>query len=563
MHDDASGVEAGDLELARAVTPRPIEAIAEQLGLGPEMLECYGRDKAKLRLGALPPAERRGKLILVTSTTPTRAGTGKTVTAIGLGQGLGKVGVSHAVCLREPSLGPVFGLKGGATGGGRAQLLPMEEINLHFTGDLHAVTSAHNLLSALIDNRLHFEHRGTDRMPEIHWPRALDVCDRQLRNCEIGLGAPADGFAHRAEFLITAASEVMAVLALARNLPDLKRRLAAMVVGYDHEGRVLRSVDFEADGAMAVLLERALWPNLVQTLEHTPALVHAGPFANIAHGCSSVVATRLALGRADYVVSEAGFGADLGAEKFMHIKCRQAGLWPSAAVVVASCPSLRRHGDADLRRLSEPDLPALRRGLDNLRAHLDIVARFGVPAVVAINERAGDSAAEHDAIAAACAERGVTAVLCQAHGRGGEGGVALAQAVIGVCEGHRESEPRYLYGLGDCLRTKIERVASEVYGADGVDYAPGAERALERIERLGFGELPICVAKTQLSISDDPRLRGVPRGFRLQVGDAQVSAGAGFVVVFTGNTVRMPGLPRHPAAHGIGFDTEGRIRGLR
>jgi len=553
-----------DLEIAERATPRPLAEIAEQLGLGADDVEPRGDHLGKLRartLATLATREPRGKLILVTAITATKKGAGKTVTAIGLGQAFGRLGLRHAVCLRQPSLGPTLGIKGGAAGGGHAQLVPMQDVNLHFTGDFHAVTTAHNLLAALVDNHAHFgDALGIDPA-RIVWPRVLDLCDRQLRHVQLGLGGSAHGFPHEGRFDITAASEVMAVLALARDGADLEARLRHMVVAYDRAGSPVRAGQLPGLRALPVLLRDALRPNLVQTLAGTPVLVHAGPFANIAHGCSSVIATRLALSRADYVITEAGFSADLGGEKFVHLKCRQAGLRPALAVLVVTLAALRRHGgvpDADVGR---PDAEAVRRGLPQLRVHVENLGKLGLPVLVARNAFPSDAADELAALRAECDALSVPFADCEAYARGVDGALELAAQVRAAADASR-AEPRFLYDLTTPLRDKLERIATEIYRADGVELDPAAQAELDYLEAHGFGALPVCVAKTQHSLSDDEHLVGVPRGHRLRVRELSVSAGAGFVVARAGAITRMPGMPREPGAHRIHLDEQGRTRGL-
>jgi formate--tetrahydrofolate ligase len=554
---------AGNLEVAQQVALDPIESVADRAGIPRDALLPYGRHIAKVDPVFLRSLEGRpeGRLVLVTATTPTPAGEGKTTTTVGLVQALQRRGRRAMVCVREPSLGPAFGVKGGATGGGWSQVLPMESINLHFTGDLHAVTSAHNLLAAVVDNHLH--HGGEPALDPraVRWRRVMDMNDRALRNIVAGLGGKADGVPRETGFDITAASEVMAILALSRDLADLKARLARIVVGLGPDGTEVTAADLKAAGAMAVLLRDALSPNLVQTVEHGPAFVHAGPFGNIAHGTSSVLATRAALRLADIVVTEAGFASDLGAEKFFDIVCRQAGLAPAATVLVTTVRSLKWQGGVGKDDLSRPDLDALRRGLPNLEAHLDILKAFGVPVVVAVNRFESDAPEELDVVARAAADGGATVALSDVYARGGAGGLDLADRVLDALSGPAPT-PRTLYPLDRPLREKVETVARTVYGADGVDWDEAAARDLQALESRGHGGLPICMAKTQMSLSDRPDLRGRPRGFRIRVREARVSAGAGFVVVVCGPMMLMPGLPRHPAAERIDLDDEGRITGL-
>lgn len=552
-----------DIAIAQAAALRPIEEIGSMLGLGPADLELYGRYKAKIASHVWERVKDRpdGKLILVTAINPTPAGEGKTTVTVGLGQAMARLGHKAMIALREPSLGPAFGLKGGAAGGGYAQVVPMEEINLHFTGDFHAVTAANNLLAAMVDNHIQ-QGNGLGIDPRrITFHRVLDVNDRALRQVVIGLGGTSHGVPRQEEFSITPASEVMAVLCLSRDLMDLKHRCGEIVVGYTYEGRPVRARELGAQGAMAVLLKEAIKPNLVQTLEGTPALIHGGPFANIAHGCSSLAATRLGLKLADYTITEAGFGADLGAEKFIDIKCRMGGLRPAAVVLVATIRSLKMHGGQPLDRLAEENLDALRVGGANLHRHLcNITERFGLPCVVAINRFPADTPAEIETLQALAAEDGVRAVVTEVHARGGAGGVDLAREVAALAE--RPNQFRFVYEVEDPLSVKIEKVAKQVYGASGVDYTRGAARMLKQLERDGFGTAPVCIAKTQYSFSDNARLLGAPVGWRLTVRELRPAAGAGFVVAITGDIMTMPGLPSHPAAEQIDIDEAGKITGL-
>jgi formate--tetrahydrofolate ligase len=543
--------------------PRPIAEVATALGLAEAEWVPYGRHKAKVLLRALEArrGEPDGRLVLVTGMTPTPPGDGKTTMTIGLGQALGKAGRRAVVALREPSIGPTLGLKGGGTGGGRAQVVPMDEINLHFTGDFHAVAAAHNLLAAVLDSHLHHGNDlGLDPR-QVLWKRALDVNDRALRRIVVGLGGPSEGVPREAGFLITAASEIMAALCLAEDLADLRARLGRIIVGFTTGGHAVPADALGVTGAMTALLRDAIHPNLVQTLEGTPALVHGGPFANIAHGCNSLVATRLGLKLGEICLTEAGFGTDLGAEKFFDIKCRLAGLRPDAAVLVASARALKYHGGVPLAALDREDVAALRRGLDNLTAHMEVLGRFGVPAVVGLNRYPSDAEAEYREALEHCAALGVPAAVADVHAKGGDGGHDLARALLAVLDA-TPSRFAPLYPLDLPLRAKIERLATQVYGADRVVCTPRAERALAQAEALGYGGLPVCVAKTQRSLSDDPRLLGRPRGFRITVSDAYVSAGAGFVVALTGDITTMPGLPRRPNALGVDVTPDGTITGL-
>jgi formate--tetrahydrofolate ligase len=565
-----------DAAIAQATKLAHIHVIGERLGLSPDELEPYGRHKAKISLDVVDQRRRerpRGKLVLVTAMTATRFGDGKTVTSISLAQGLGKLGVSHCLALREPSLGPTFGIKGGAAGGGLSQVLPMEDINMHFTGDIHAVTSANNLLAAVVDNhafhqedeirRGKAESKPSDIDPErITWRRVLDICDRQLRSCQIGLGKKSDGFPHTTGFDITAASEVMAVLALAKDRADLRSRLERMVVGWRRDGRPVRAGQLDCIGALEVLLYDALAPNLVQTIEGTPALIHCGPFANIAHGCNSVIATELAMHSAEWTVTEAGFAADLGAEKFLDIKCRQLGTFPAAAVLVVTCRALKLHGGVALEQLGKENIAALTEGFANVRTHLDnLRGVYGIPVVVAINRFGFDTNAELEAVANLVEAEGARWAISEGFGRGGEGARALAEAVVAAgVEGNRPLKPAYELGLS--LRDKVDTIARRIYRADGVDWSPEAEADLANIVAHGGDMLPVCVAKTQHSLSDNPELRGAPTGWRLRVGGLRLSGGAGFVVVRTGDLMLMPGMPKQSAVQQIGLDDKGNIVGL-
>jgi len=553
-----------DIEIAHETRLLPITEVAGKLGVSPEDLELYGPYKAKFtepflrRIENLPD----GKLILVTAISPTPAGEGKTTTTVGLGQALSKLGKRAIVALREPSLGPVFGVKGGAAGGGYSQVLPMEDINLHFTGDLHAVTAANNLLCALIDNHIHQGNELGIDPRRILFQRVTDTNDRALRNIVIGLGGKTDGVPREDHFSITVASEVMAILCLATSISDLKRRLGEMLVAYDKDGGPILARQLGAVGAMAALLRDALKPNLVQTTENTPALIHGGPFANIAHGCNSIRATKTALKLGEYVVTEAGFGADLGAEKFFDIKCRAAGLAPSAAVLVATVRALKYNGGQPKEELKNENLDALTRGICNLEAHIENLQKFGLPVVVAINRFDSDTEAELDFVRRVCAAKGAEAAISEVYSRGGEGGLELARAVLRACEKPSNFKP--LYELDLPLTEKIKTLATQIYGADGVEYEPAAKASIAAIEALGerYAELPICMAKTQYSLSDDPALLGRPHGFKLHVRDVRLSAGAGFIVVYTGSILTMPGLPKSPAAYNIDVDDDGNITGL-
>ena len=550
------------IEIAQQSELRHMRQFMAELDLAEEEFEFYGKFTGKIRLSVLDRLADRpdGKLILVTAMSPTPQGEGKTLTTIGIGQALGRLGKRGMITLREPSLGPVFGIKGGAAGGGYAQVLPMEKINLHFNGDLHALTTAHNLLAALLDNHLFRGNAlGFDVAGPL-WGRALDMNDRALRHVVVGLGGRLGGIPREDGFVITAASEIMAILALARDRADLKERLGRIIVGYTRDGQPLRARDLEAEGALAVVLNEAIMPNLVQTMEGTPALVHAGPFANIAHGTASVLSDRIARKLADYVVTEAGFGADLGAEKFFHIVNRQADLWPSAVVVVATCRAVRYHGKAD------PTVPAdaesFGRGLKNLERHVRNMQQFGSPVAVAVNRFPDDSEEELEMMAEACEVWGVPCVAHEAFAHGGAGAEALAETVVALADSNPDPTPHFLYDLDDTVEEKISAVATRMYGASGIYFESGARRALDRLVALGFGDLPICIAKTQSSFSDDKTLRGAPTGWTLTVTDVQLSAGAGFLVVVCGNMMLMPGLGARPAALGMDVNDQGMITGL-
>ena len=551
-----------DIEIAQEAKPLPITDIADACGMDGAYIEQYGRYKAKIDNRFLKETNRPdGKLVLVTAITPTPAGEGKTTTTVGLADGLRRIGRNAVVALREPSLGPVFGIKGGAAGGGYAQVVPMEDINLHFTGDFHAIGAANNLLAAMLDNHIQQGNALGIDVKRITWRRCVDMNDRQLRSIVDGLGGRMQGVPREDGFDITVASEVMAVLCLASDVPDLKARLGRIVVGYTYDDAPVTAADLKAAGAMAALLKDALKPNLVQTLEHTPALIHGGPFANIAHGCNSVTATRMALKLGDYAITEAGFGADLGAEKFLDIKCRMAGLKPDAVVVVATVRALKHHGGAARAELGREDLAALERGLPNLLQHVDNIKNvFGLPCVVAINAFPTDTAAELKLVEEKCRELGVSVALSEVWAKGGAGGTALAEEVVRLCE--QPSDFRYSYALGGSIEEKLETICRRIYHADGVVLTPAAQKQARRLTELGFGELPICMAKTQYSFSDDPSLLGAPRGFTVTVRNLKVSAGAGFLVALTGDIMTMPGLPKVPAAERIDVDENGRISGL-
>lgn len=551
-----------DIEIAQDAKLKKIGEIAGELGVLEEELEPFGHYKAKLSEGIFDRLAQRpdGKLVLVTAINPTPAGEGKTTTTVGLGQAMAKIGKRAVIALREPSLGPVFGIKGGAAGGGYSQVVPMEDINLHFTGDMHAITAANNLLCALLDNHLQQGNTLGIDPRRVLFKRCMDMNDRALRGVIVGLGGKVNGVPREDGFQITVASEVMAILCLARDLTDLKERLGSILVAYTYDGRPVYARELEAHGAMAALLKDALKPNLVQTLENTPCLMHGGPFANIAHGCNSVRATRLALKLGDYVITEAGFGSDLGAEKFFDIKCRTAGLTPSAVVVVATIRALKYNGGVPKAEVALPNVQALERGLVNLAAHVENMKKFGLPVVVAINRFAADSDEEIALLKGYCSENGVSFALSGVFGKGGDGGVELAHAVVEACEQPSQFQP--LYPLEKSIPEKLGIIAREIYGADGVEFTSAAKKSLAEIEKLGGGSLPVCVAKTQYSLSDDPALLGRPKDFTITVRDLRLSNGAGFVVALTGDIMTMPGLPKTPAAALIDVDEGGHITGL-
>jgi len=551
-----------DIEIAQSVKARPITEIAETAGVAPEYLEQYGRTKAKVSLSLLKESKRQdGKLILVTAITPTPAGEGKTTTTIGLADGLRKIGKNVVVALREPSLGPVFGIKGGAAGGGYAQVIPMEDINLHFTGDFHAIGAANNLLAAMLDNHIYQGNALGIDPRRITWKRCVDMNDRQLRFVTDGLGGRVNGVPREDGYDITVASEIMAVLCLATSITDLKARLARIIVGYTYDERPITAGDLKAEGAMCALLKDALNPNLVQTLEGTPAFVHGGPFANIAHGCNSVIATRMAMKLGDYAVTEAGFGADLGAEKFLDIKCRMAGLRPSAVVVVATVRALKMHGGKLKTELGTEDLVALEKGLPNLLKHVsNIKDVYKLPAVVAVNRFPTDTDAEIQLIIEKCRELGVNVALSTVWANGGNGGIELAEEVVRLCE--QPNDFTFSYEDDLTIKEKIEAIVKKVYGGDGITVMPAAQKQIDMLEKLGFGKCPVCIAKTQYSLSDDPTKLGAPTGFTVTVKNVKISAGAGFVVVLTGDIMTMPGLPKVPAAERIDVNEDGVISGL-
>lgn len=552
-----------DIEIAQEAVLEPIVRVAAALGIKEEELELYGKYKAKISDEYMEKIKenKNGKLVLVTAINPTPAGEGKTTTSVGLGQAFGRLGKKAVIALREPSLGPCFGIKGGAAGGGYAQVVPMEDLNLHFTGDFHAITSANNLLAAILDNHIHQGNELGIDTRSVVFKRCLDMNDRVLRNVVVGLGAKADGTVREDHFVITVASEIMAVLCLAEDMKDLKERLGRMVVAYDYQGEPVLASQLNAVGAMAALLKDALKPNLIQTLEHTPALVHGGPFANIAHGCNSIRATKAALKMADYVITEAGFGADLGAEKFLDIKCRIGSIQPDAVVLVATVRALKYNGGVLKKDLSEENMDALRKGISNLEKHIENLQKYGVPVVVALNSFVTDTERETDYVKQFCEERGCEFALSEVWEKGGGGGIALAEKVIETLE-NKTSNFRLLYEDEAGLQEKIETVAKEIYGASQVAYSAQALKQLEKLESLGYGKLPVCIAKNQYSLSDDPELLGRPENFTIHVREVYVSAGAGFVVVLTGTVMTMPGLPKTPAAYSIDVNEEGVITGL-
>ena len=552
-----------DIQIAQEATMLPIKDVAASIGIEEDDLELYGKYKAKISDELINRTKKNpdGKLILVTAINPTPAGEGKTTTSVGLGEAFGRLGKKALIALREPSLGPCFGIKGGAAGGGYAQVVPMEDLNLHFTGDFHAITSANNLLAALLDNHIQQGNELGIDPRQIVWKRCMDMNDRVLRNIVVGLGSKMDGMVREDHFVITVASEIMAILCLADDMADLKKRLGRIIVAYTFDGKPVTADDLQATGSMAALLKDALKPNLIQTLEHTPAIVHGGPFANIAHGCNSVRATKTALKLADYVITEAGFGADLGAEKFFDIKCRIAGIKPDAVVLVATIRALKYNGGVPKDELSSENLDALKAGIVNLEKHIENLHKFGVPVVVTLNSFVTDTKAETDFVEQFCKERGCEFALSEVWEKGGEGGIDLANKVLETIE-HKESNFKVLYDDSLSLKEKIETVAKEIYGADGVTYSPAAERELKRITDLGMGDFPVCMAKTQYSLSDDAKKLGRPSGFKINVREVYASAGAGFVVAVNGSIMTMPGLSKKPAAYGIDVDDNGVITGL-
>lgn len=552
-----------DIEIAQKAHMLPITEVAGKLGIGEEDIELYGRYKAKLSMDLIKRVQDKpdGKLILVTAITPTPAGEGKSTTTVGLAQGLAKIGQKVIVALREPSLGPCMGIKGGAAGGGYSQVVPMEDINLHFTGDFHAITSAHMLLAAMLDNHIQQGNALNIDPRRIVWKRVVDMNDRELRNIVVGLGGKAHGVPRQDGFDITVASEVMAILCLATGLHDLKERLSKIIVAYDYSGNPITAGMLNAQGAMAALLKDAVKPNLVQTLENVPAIIHGGPFANIAHGCNSVMATKTALKLADYTITEAGFGADLGAEKFFDIKCRYAGLKPDAVVLVATVRALKMHGGVPKTELATPDVEAVKRGIVNLEKHIENIKQYGLPLVVAINAFAQDTPEELEAIRSHCAAHGVNVALSEVFAKGGEGGIELAKEVVALATSGK-ADFKLLYGEELSLKEKIETIAKKIYGAVGVNYTKEANNALKDFEKMGYGHLPVCMAKTQYSFSDDPALLGRPEGFEITIKNCRIAAGAGFVVVLTGDIMTMPGLPKVPAAEKIDVSDDGVISGL-
>ncbi|MCH3959266.1 MAG: formate--tetrahydrofolate ligase [Selenomonas sp.] len=551
-----------DVEIAQEAEMQDIRKIAEKLEISEDELELYGKYKAKVTLDAWETVKDRpnGKLVLVTAINPTPAGEGKTTTSVGLADAFHKQGKKVAVALREPSLGPCFGLKGGAAGGGYAQVVPMEDINLHFTGDFHAITTAHNLLAAVLDNHIQQGNALDIDVRRVVWKRVLDLNDRALRHVVIGLGGKAHGVPRETGFDITVASEMMAILCLASDLEDMKKRLGEIVVAYTRDGRAVRAKELNVTGALTLLFKDAIKPNIVQTLEGTPAFIHGGPFANIAHGCNSVMATKFALKFADYVVTEAGFGADLGAEKFLDIKCRFAGIHPDAVVIVATVRALKMHGGLDKKELDHVDMAALEKGLANLTKHIENIQKFGLPAVVAVNAFPTDTKEELDFVEQKCNELGAEVALSEVWAKGGEGGLKLAEKVDEAFR--KPNHFRFMYETEQSVPEKIGAVAREIYGADGVDFTAAAKKQLKEIEELGFDKMPVCMAKTQYSLSDDAAKLGRPTGFRITVRELRVSAGAGFIVALTGNILTMPGLPKHPAAENMDIDKDGRIVGL-
>ena len=551
-----------DLRIAQAATLEDIKVIAEKAGIDEKYLECYGNDKAKISSGLMKEAAGRkdGKLILVTAITPTKAGEGKSTTTIGLADGLQKIGKNVMACLREPSLGPVFGLKGGATGGGYAQVVPMESINLHFTGDMHAITTANNLIAAMLDNSIYQGNPLNIDPEKVVWKRCMDMNDRTLRDITIGQVKKTNGVERTDHFVITVATEVMAILCLSKDLKDFENRISRCVVAYTYDNKPVTVKDIQAEGAATVVMKEAIKPNLVQTLEHTPVFIHGGPFANIAHGCNSIIATSLALKLADYVVTEAGFGADLGAEKFLDIKCRAANLHPSAVVLVATVRALKMHGGVELDQLTEENVDAMLKGTENLQKHVETIQAFGLPFVIAINKFAKDTRAEVEALLNWCKEHNYPVAEADGWASGGAGMTDLAKMIVEKCEEENHYAP--LYDVNDSIEAKVETIARTVYGADGVEFSEEAKAKMEEYKKYGWDKLPVCMAKTQNSLSDDAKLKGRPRNFTVKVRDISISAGAGFVVIYTGNILTMPGLPKVPAAVNMGVDEDGETYGL-
>ncbi len=551
-----------DIQIAQEAEIKPIKEIASSIGIPEEELELYGNYKTKINFDIWERLKDKkdGKLVLVSAITPTPAGEGKSTTTVGLGEAMAGLDKNAVIALREPSLGPVFGIKGGAAGGGYAQVVPMEDINLHFTGDMHAITTANNLLSAAVDNHITQGNTLGIDSRQIVWKRVMDMNDRALRDIVVGLGGKANGFTRQDGFMITVASEIMAILCLANDMTDLKERLSNIIIGYSYDNKPIKAGDLKVHGAMALLLKDAIKPNLVQTLENTPAFIHGGPFANIAHGCNSIVATKLGLKLADYLITEAGFGADLGAEKFMNIKCRYAGIEPSAVVLVATVRALKMHGGVKKADLGTENVPALEKGFDNLRKHIENIKKFGVPVVVAVNKFITDTDNEISKLMELCRVESVEAAICEVWEKGGDGGLDLAQKVIEACE--KESKFKFLYDAEDSVKDKIEKIAKEIYGAKGVVYTGKADKEIKRLEELGLDKYPICMAKTQYSLSDNPDLLGRPENFEINVKEVRVSAGAGFIVVLTGDIMIMPGLPKVPSAEKIDIDENGVITGL-
>lgn len=552
-----------DIEIAQGASMKPIMDVANEYGIGEDEIELYGKYKAKISLDIFNRLKDKkdGKLILVTAITPTPAGEGKSTTSVGLGQALNKIGKKAIIALREPSLGPVFGVKGGAAGGGYAQVVPMEDINLHFTGDMHAITAANNLLAAAVDNHIHQGNSLNIDSRQIVWKRVIDMNDRALRDIVVGLGGKANGFVREDGFMITVASEVMAILCLSNDLMDLKERLGKIIIGYNYEGSPVTAKELKVNGAMAMLLKDAIKPNLVQTLENTPALIHGGPFANIAHGCNSILATKLGLKLADYVVTEAGFGADLGAEKFLDIKCRYGGLKPEAVVIVATIRALKMHGGVVKTELGKENLEALDKGFSNLEKQVANIRKFGLPVLVAINRFVNDTEAEIELLLNKCNKFDIPVSLNEVWAKGGEGGTEMAEMLVKMIE-DGTSNYKPIYEIDDSIEEKLNKIVREIYGGDGVILEPKALKEIKRIEAMGYGHLPICMAKTQYSLSDNPALLGAPKGFTITVREMRVSAGAGFIVCLTGDIMTMPGLPKVPAAEKMDIDENGKITGL-